>query len=676
MPPLAPPRRFQPEPLETTTKSSRKDAQDVTENAHKKPRRFAPELSDMSIISSKDHAAEHGEIRKPPRKFVPEPVETTKSSRKVHEDTSVGNTKKKFSPQLVETSTASNRKEGLSKSRDGSAEGGSKKSDSGKPRKFSPQLMETSKRSRKSGDELPVVLQSDRTDVVPGAIDPEPPRPHTRTPPVAPQNTIAVDPPSLQHLGLGHDVHTRSSSHSSNRQHSFRVPELDPIESSCSEEDSNPPSLSTSPSTSSDHLLSSNPSNESYQHYRNMRESVDDQFSGYLLQLAARAAEKQLREQAMAAFPNSDFHEPVDHYVDKEDEDSDQGLDDRVATWEAQDEYIDRRETSGKVNWELLEMQKYQEKLELQRAKEQEAERDSTKRPSRGPWWNPVATIRAFNDFQQKDSELRQMRSAASPPMLGGDIRFPRCRSPDPARFDVTQGSSAVRNAMCYLTEQSQAEEDENGLWGRPNKKVKGINDSGRRKDSSRPGGLWGGFCHAHADSTLEAPQARLGIMTPTSEPDSPSEKMSMTPAFKREPAASNIATSSEAVASIDARLAAEQTIEEEYSDAFVTQVYNYLSLGYPSMARPFDFELSKISRIEVAELRQDDKLAHNRGYILLGEEGQVTGKGQGLSEEHCGRWRALRRYIREWARQQPRMDQESPLGQWGIGPRRGSWAI
>ncbi|KAL9088570.1 MAG: hypothetical protein Q9165_006090 [Trypethelium subeluteriae] len=680
MPSSAPPRRFQPQPVEITTKSSRKAASESTESTNKKPRKFAPEPLESSIFSSKDHAAEHGEIKKPPRRFVPEPVETTTASHKGNDHVATsGHTKKKFSPQLVETSSGGNRKDGPSKHMDGSVEEGSGAMTISKPRRFSPQLMETSKRSRKSGDEVPAVLQSDRTDVVSGSVDQESSKSRARAPPAAPQNTIAEDPPSSQHLDLGNRMQIRSGSHSSQRQHSFRVPELDPIESSGSEEDSNPPSLSTSPSTSSDHMLSSNPSNEAYRDATRMRESVDDRFSGYLLQLAARAAETQLREQAMAAFPNSDFHEPVDHYVDKEDEESDQGLDDRVATWEAHDEYIDRRETSGKVNWELLEMQRYQEKLELQRAKERESERQSTKRPSRGPWWNPVATLKAYNDFQQKDSELKQMRSAASPPMLGGDIRFPRCSSPEPARFDVTQGSEAGRNAVASPVEHSGPAEDEHGLWGGPSRKDK---DKGtpprsrpRSKDHPRSSGLWGGFCHADADDKVEVPHARNGLMTPTSEPENPFDRTSMTPAHRQKPCHSGLATSKEAVASIDARLATEQTMDEEFSDSFVTQVYNYLSLGYPALARPYDHELSRISKIDVAELRQDDKMANSRGYILLGEDGEITGKGQGVSEEQCARWRALRRYVREWVRQQPRMDKE-PLGQWGIGPRRGSWAF
>ena len=672
-----PPRRFVPEPVETSIKSSRKAPSETTGSNNKRPRKFEPEPLETFISSSKDHAAEHGEFKKPPRKFAPEPIETSSSSRKGNDKaTDPGKTKKKFSPQLVETSTASNRKDSTSKSTDGKDTDESKKSQSGKPRKFSPQLMETSKRSRKSGDEGPTVLESDRTDVIAEGVGSESQRSRARPPPAPPQNTIDVDCPSLQHLYVGQRSQLRSNSHSSTRQHSFRVPELDPIESSCSEDESNPPSLSTSPSTGSDHALSSNPSNENYMDATRMRESVDDRFSGYLLQLAARAAEKQLREQAMAAFPNSDFHEPVNHYVDNDEEESDQGLDDRVATWEAQDEYIDRRETSGKVNWELLEMQKHQEKLELQRAKEREAEDNNTKRPSRAPWWNPVATIKAFNDFQQKDSELKQMRDAASPPMLGGDLRFPRCSSPEPARFDVTQGSDSVRNAMCYLTEQSHTEKDAHGLWGGQKQDSKRVGASERSKDGSHPAGLWGGFCHDDPGEKLEAPSHRLGLMTPTSEPENPFDKMSMTPAYRASPSPSNLATSGEAVASIDARLTIEQNIEEDFPDSFVTQVYNYLSLGYPSLARPFDLELSRISKIEVAELRQDDKLANSRGYILLGEDGELTGKGQGLSEEHCARWRALRRYIREWARQQPRMNKESPLGQWGIGPRRGSWAI
>jgi hypothetical protein len=124
----------------------------------------------------------------------------------------------------------------------------------------------------------------------------------------------------------------------------------------------------------------------------------------------------------------------------------------------------------------------------------------------------------------------------------------------------------------------------------------------------------------------------------------------------------------------IDEKLAIEQTIVADFSDDFVTQVYNYLSLGYPSMARPFDAELSKISNIPILELRQDDHLATQRGYIRLGKDGNLTDSE--ITEETCVRWRALRIYIQEWARQHPGMEEEIPFGGRGTAVRKGSWAL
>ena len=131
------------------------------------------------------------------------------------------------------------------------------------------------------------------------------------------------------------------------------------------------------------------------------------------------------------------------------------------------------------------------------------------------------------------------------------------------------------------------------------------------------------------------------------------------------------------ALASVDAVLAVEAALEAEYPDAFVTQVYNYLSLGYPSLARPFDEELSKISKIEVKELRADDELAKQspRGYIRLGSDFEGGG-GDGLTEQSCVRWKALKLYIREWARQEDQgMIGSTELPGRGVGVRRGSWA-
>jgi hypothetical protein len=131
---------------------------------------------------------------------------------------------------------------------------------------------------------------------------------------------------------------------------------------------------------------------------------------------------------------------------------------------------------------------------------------------------------------------------------------------------------------------------------------------------------------------------------------------------------------SNSGIVSLDEKLETEQAIEDEFNDEFVTQVYNYLSLGYPSLARKYDDELSKISCTPLSDLRHDDSLATSRGYIRLGDD--ECGQKDGIKEEMCARWKSLRVYIHEWARQQPRMaQQQDQQGGFGVSVRRGSWA-
>jgi hypothetical protein len=138
---------------------------------------------------------------------------------------------------------------------------------------------------------------------------------------------------------------------------------------------------------------------------------------------------------------------------------------------------------------------------------------------------------------------------------------------------------------------------------------------------------------------------------------------------------------SNSGMASLDEKLEfeleKEKNIELEFDNAFVTQVYNYLSLGYPSMARKYDAELSKISHIPIVDLRRDDELPSARGYIRLGEDDEHGGTNvEGIKEVDCWRWKALRLYIREWARQQPFMNKkENIMGGFGVTIRKGSWA-
>ncbi|KAJ9634385.1 hypothetical protein H2199_009043 [Coniosporium tulheliwenetii] len=215
---------------------------------------------------------------------------------------------------------------------------------------------------------------------------------------------------------------------------------------------------------------------------------------------------------------------------------------------------------------------------------------------------------------------------------------------------------------MCYLTGQTENEEPE-GLWQgkeaeRP--KLSLWSTVSSRRSSGR--GPWNGCCF---DNGLSPPQkGSSGLLTPRNKTGDPVTtpcptpvRRSMREGLPPSPPPSN----------------PDSAIDEEFDDGFITQVYNYLSLGYPSLARKFDEELSRISGTSIVELRQDDGLANARGYIRLGDDENVSDLD--ITEYTCARWRALRVYVREWAKQQPTMAHEQALGASGVSARRGSWA-
>ncbi|KAH3908915.1 hypothetical protein HBI56_124030 [Parastagonospora nodorum] len=684
MAPTGPPRRFKVEPIETSTSSSKdRRAEEQTERP-KLVRKFAPEPLETTTKSNRKFAPEPVETTvKTNRKFAPEPVETTQR------------TNRRFAPEPVETSQRTNAhtasdppeiivKSPLSPSRQRFAEEwgqqpsprrfkpeplGTTSSSNRKPKpilkrasgKFSPQLIETAQRHRKASDNAPALYPADKTDATPDTIS----RRRARIlgiSPSAPVNSPSIDvtqnPLFLEvEKGYASCPLARRRSYFSSSQHSFRIPDLDPIESSESEA-STPSSPSTSP-LKHDHSFM-------YTEVTRRRESIDDASAGYLLELAAKTAEKQLREQAMAAFPNDDYHEPIAHYVTR---DSDE---------------LDSLGNGGRsfteINWELEAMQKYQENQKAEKEKEKEKERqpDQTKKPAYNPFGNPAGFLDSATAKKLAQDagnpEMARMRKSARPPMLGSDIRFPRCDSPEPSRFDPTQGCDAVKTAMCYLSEQTKAASEKGeSLWcgqgnGRQTSTTPSLWSTANSRASSTHG-LWGGMCISTGD---KSPRGPTGILTPMHEKPNPMSPCP-TPSTSLLPPTPPASTTD--FSSIDEKLAVEQTIADDFSDDFVTQVYNYLSLGYPSMARPFDAELSKISGIPLVELRQDDHLAASRGYIRLGKDGNLTENE--ITEETCSRWRALRIYIQEWARQHPNMaEEEIPFGGRGTAVRKGSWAL
>src|SRR5690606_35776530 len=84
------------------------------------------------------------------------------------------------------------------------------------------------------------------------------------------------------------------------------------------------------------------------------------------------------------------------------------------------------------------------------------------------------------------------------------------------------------------------------------------------------------------------------------------------------------------------------EQIAQEFNDEFITQVYNYLSLGYPATACVLDEELSKISGTSTAELRINDEKQMAKGHMLEMKLGETP------EEDRCPRWRALKVYITE----------------------------
>jgi hypothetical protein len=461
----------------------------------------------------------------------------------------------------------------------------------------------------------------------------------------------------------------------STRQSSFH-PELEAIPS---EENSNESDEDGSRRDSTPSLTGSfgGSSDDSLMRLRlsRTRESCDDRFSGYLLELAAKAAEKQLREQALAGFPNESLHEIVEHFYDREidpasDEESVEGigmlLDDRMPS------AIRRKSTE--VGWMAKEMQAHQEKLNRMREEETNAKiaAEATKPTFQDPFWTNGMTSKSpfFTNNNcpngeksdpKRDAELRCMRSAASPPMLGGDLKFRMCPSPKATKFETDQKIDV-----------------------QPNKSENG-------------GGLWGGYCVAeecgeYLSLSTKGPPL---IQTPYSEREDPFSA----PLASELPGGGAKTPRSrdcglKMLAGIDERLKvevakakAEEELLDEFDDTFVTQVYNYLSLGYPSLARQYDEELSRISRISEEELRVDDNKKNAKGYIGIvdgfsspettPEKRKRTNGNRHSQEGHCARWKALRIYILEWARQHPSMS-NGAIGPsaWGVRARRGSWAI
>lgn len=462
------------------------------------------------------------------------------------------------------------------------------------------------------------------------------------------------------------------------RRHSFRVPDLPAINSQTESEESNDssvPSLSPSPSADYDETQTRRQKKKRKKKGIGRRESQDDRYTGYLLSLAAKAAEKQLRDQAMAAYPNENLHEQVDHYAidrDSEDEDVEAGVGNLGLDAPGDEDSrksAARRHRDSAMGWDMAEMRRHQDKLEQQK-RDQWATEPPEHQRRRSVKKSIHDTGNVFKASEvagappkdmmgwQKDNEMKPMQNAASPPMAGESLQFPRCQSPQTTRMDVNQ-YPGVRN---FKGEEAR---QHTGLW------TPGGGSSPRNSVS----GLWMGVNAAAAQVKMAVPRAlRSGMLTPSHERGDPFSGSEAYGDHQLPPSP----PSSLGDKKIDNTLQRELSIEQELDDTFVTQVYNYLSLGYPSLARKYDEELSKITRVPVGDLRKDDGKVNTKGYVGAPEGTGSDVRGVMEGETKCERWCALRRYVREWGRQQPEMGatREKADGGWGARARKGSWAI
>ncbi|KAL8916832.1 MAG: hypothetical protein Q9208_008319 [Pyrenodesmia sp. 3 TL-2023] len=574
-----------------------------------------------------------------------------------------------------------------------------------KSRKFAPQLVETTSRQRKRGDTLPAVLDADKTEH--STDDPVHLPRHLRISrplavPIPPVNSPLASTdqvPQLHESRFSYaSLSKRIGADQPDRRHSFRVPELPSIPSQTEEsedsDDSTCPSLSTTPSAGSDEI-----------EWIKNKKKHDGTRTGYLLTLAAQAAEKQLREQAMVAYPNEHSHEPVDHFAIDREDDSDKegegvGSLSRSATYPApapggSGSAASSSRRGSHAGWDVAEMREHKDNLERQRKEDKEKhpsasverkrsikesaresrhhhhhhqhEHDNNHdrehhhhnkhHPSRPENHNAP---RHVIGGQQKDDQMKPMAKAASPPMAGRNLKFPKCQSPRQTRLDVGQ----YPGAPGHLGDAKSREHS--GLW---------TPQCGPSRQNSKSG-LWMGVCALSAQKPHSPAMLQTGLLTPALERDDPFAPLNQTSTQQLPPSPPTSISSSSQPSCLDTVLCLEKSIENEFHDGFVTQVYNYLSLGYPALARKYDHELSKITRIPIVELRHDDANVNAKGYV-----GAPEGTGcelRGVQEGQCERWTALKLYIREWARQQPNMGKRGGAANedWGARARKGSWAI
>lgn len=422
------------------------------------------------------------------------------------------------------------------------------------------------------------------------------------------------------------------------RRRSFRVPELPAIPSSGSEISSGRSSpeqvaapLAARPAICPD----------------DKRHSRDNQANPPLElnpPLPPYPSEAQLKEHALAAFPNEQVYQPVDHFaIDMGEEQS--AYDEPGLHKQRLDLKSNRRASSADLPSELEHLRRHKEEAGMNRR------HYLTTRGGHVPCMTHQTTngfdeVAIRDEVRDKNRLLAKTRQAASPPMLGSDLAFPQSLTPETTMCEGFFGGDLSCPAPA-------------GLWNH-NARVHAQHDQG---------GLWNGTCKPDRHSTAHTEALLMGLVTPRRGVENDACLVSNYPHQSQAPSFEHPHHTSQG-SRVD--LYHSDNSAWEFNDRFVSQIYDYLSLGYPSVARYYDHELSKVSGLPIAALRADDLKSEAKGHV-----GIYSVKNESEESGACMRWLALRLYIQEWARWNPQMLEADRYHEgWGVSERKGSWAV
>ncbi|KAF7522213.1 hypothetical protein G7054_g12219 [Neopestalotiopsis clavispora] len=767
--PEKPRRRFAPQLVEETTKSSKpKNAQADQDSQEPAPsekprRRFAPQLVEETVKSSNksDSTSTVAEAPKPRttrdasvqvdvdmkdapatrRRFAPVPIETTFDSYRV------GKNPHGPTAELTPDPSPTDALPPIPALPSAPVIETKKTSDQKPKRRFAPQLIETSRRAKRAGQDGPATKPTDKTDITPGTNHIYVQKPKRKQQPASSLRTSITasgaesgdqSPRFLprRQQSLKQHCNTRRAT----RANSY-LPELEVIPSSESDKSDDedgapkgaPFSIGAPARAPSDGetWATRNPD------AKDRRESCDERSNHYLLAVAAREAFRQRElETAMSAYPNGLQPAGVEHFFVRDNSEDDVSYEEPLRHGKSN---LMVRRKSTDPTWAVSEMRQHAEKLagKTKQTREPTFDDDSLdgmdiepppedplwttgprppsrtalqKVESQSPWQSPYLIAQSprigahtgaadrgfapsprvqpeatgmkagpfsmpFANFNagKEDRDLLNQRKRQSPPMAGEDLKFRTCPSPKATRMEPDHPWPT------------------HGDGSRPEE---------RQRDLSGETGLWRGYCVGQApeDMVQSAGFNPPALLATPGEPASPADPFAM--AFSASMGSTPTSPSRRdppkglhMLHGLDDRLKMEKARKEykekllaEFDDAFITQVYNYISLGYPATARAFDDELSKISGIAIDELRQDDNKKIEKGFMLemelrvgsdsSSDEEMRTPEEDEKRTQKPPRWRALRLYILEWARQHPDLGGSGNTSGWGVRARRGSWAI